>query len=98
MDFKKLLECSCVEDVYKFICIINQTYNVPKKTLIEMWCKTTASSTDLFLELADLDLATCDSCGKEQFVPDTFNFHCNYCPHYYGPAQCNNYCCIYLLE
>ena len=76
-----------------------------KENLIEMWCKLPGSSKNKF-EFSrreneeDLDLATCDSCGKEQFIKinSTFNFYCNYCPHYCGPAQCNTFCCIYLQE
>jgi hypothetical protein len=30
---------------------------------------------------------------KEQVVENPFDFHCAYCPHYYGQSQRDNSCC-----
>jgi len=41
--------------------------------------------------------AICASCGRNNIIPfeNLYSFHCQYCPHYNGSAQCTNSCCLH---
>jgi hypothetical protein len=88
------------EEVYKLICTMHNHYpSIPKKKLLEMWCKRGMSiSSDMprssFDDLMELSYVPCPSCQKMQLVDDAWNFHCRHCPHYNGPAQCVFFCCM----
>lgn len=91
----QLLEEHLIENVYKFICAVSATLELPKHELMELWCREQRKPLSVFDELKDLSLATCFNCGGEQLVLDAWNYHCQKCPHYFGPAQCTNPCCIW---
>jgi hypothetical protein len=83
------------EEVYKLICVMAEQYpNISKEILIQLWCNEQNMDKSIFDDLIGLSYVPCPSCQKLQLVDDPWNFHCQYCPHYTGPAQCVYHCCL----
>jgi hypothetical protein len=83
------------EEIYKFLCLTHLQYPlINQKKLLDLWCKEQKIPTSYFDNYIKLNYISCPLCRKKQLVDNSWNFHCSYCPHYQGPAQCTNYCCL----
>lgn len=89
----ELIISSTVIEIYKFLCLLsNEYYKLDLYQLMKMWCESQNISQSVF-ELMPGVYKACFRCEKHQFVDDIKNFHCAFCGHYEGPAQCIFSCC-----